>query len=406
MRCLIIGKVWPEPCSTAAGRHTLDLIQALRLAGWDLHFASTAQAGPHSSDLEAWQVRSYSIQVNDSAFDPWLQALAPDVVLFDRFMTEEQFGWRVAAHCPQALRVLDTSDLHCLREARQQQLKQGGALNLFNELALREIAAILRSDLTLMISQYELELLREVFAVPASQLAYWPFGLDTPAQPAPNFARRTHFIMIGGFQHAPNLDAARWCKQAIWPLIRQALPQAELHCYGSYGERYAGELHAPQQGFHFMGRAEDALQTMQCYRVNLAPLRFGAGLKGKLFDAFETSTPSVTTLIGAEGIVVDAADWGCTISEQPERFAAAAIQLYQDAEQWTAVQACGRRLAMQRFDRCYWAQQLPQLLETARLAIDANRQVNFMGRMLRHHQHRSTEFMSRWIEAKNRPAAE
>ena len=297
MRCLILGKVWPEPSSTAAGRHTLDLIKSLGAAGWELHFASTAQVGPHSLDLDALGVATHRVQVNDSGFDRWIQSLMPDVVIFDRFMIEEQFGWRVEQQCPEALRVLDTSDLHCLREARQQQLKCGGALNLLNDLALREIAAILRSDLTLMISEYEVALLQEVFNIPSRQIAYWPFGLDTPALDAPSFEARANFIMIGSFQHAPNLDAARWCKQHIWPLIRQALPQAELHCYGSYGERYAGELHAPKSGFHFKGRAQDALETMRQYRVNLAPLRFGAGLKGKLFDGFETSTPSVTTPI-------------------------------------------------------------------------------------------------------------
>lgn len=403
MRCLILGKVWPEPSSTAAGRHTLDLIQSLLAAGWELHFASAAQAGPYSLDLAALGVAAHSVQVNDSGFDAWLQALAPAVVIFDRFMIEEQFGWRVETHCPQALRVLDTSDLHCLRQARQQQLQSGGALELHNELALREIAAILRSDLTLMISQYELQLLREAFAVPAHQIAYWPFGLDAPAADAPGFERRDHFMMIGSFQHAPNLDAARWCRQAIWPLIRQALPQAELHCYGSYGERYAGELHAPQMGFHFRGRADDALATMRRYRVNLAPLRFGAGLKGKLFDAFATGTPSVTTPIGAEGIVAELSDWGAPLSAEPAVFAQAAVQLYQDPAHWQAQQARGRHLAIERFDRSYWARQLPELLSAAQAELGANRQRSFTGRMLRHHQHRSTEFMSRWIEAKNRP---
>ena len=401
MRCLILGKIWPEPSSTAAGRHTLDLIKSLGAAGWELHFASTAQVGPHSLDLDALGMATHRVQVNDSGFDRWIQSLMPDVVIFDRFMIEEQFGWRVEQQCPEALRVLDTSDLHCLREARQQQLKCGGALNLLNDLALREIAAILRSDLTLMISEYEVTLLQEVYGVPSRQIAYWPFGLDTPALDAPSFGARANFIMIGSFQHAPNLDAARWCKQHIWPLIRQVLSQVELHCYGSYGERYAAELHAPKQGFHYKGRAEHALETMSQYRVNLAPLRFGAGLKGKLFDGFETSTPSVTTPIGAEGIVVSAVDWGCSISEPAEDFAATAIQLYQDASQWHAVQACGRKLATERFNRSEWALRLPEIIESARAARECNRQLNFTGRMLRHHQHRSTEFMSRWIEAKN-----
>ena len=129
-------------------------------------------------NLEELGVESHTVQPNDSTFDAWIAELAPEVVIFDRFMIEEQFGWRVEKACSQALRVLDTSDLHCLREARQTQLKQGGALDLHNAIALREIAAIHRSDLTLMISEYEMEVLRTQFAIPPAQIAYWPFGLE------------------------------------------------------------------------------------------------------------------------------------------------------------------------------------------------------------------------------------
>ncbi len=404
MHCLFIGKVWPEPASTAAGRRTLDLLNALQAAGWQLSYASSAQTGPHSLDMQSMGIATHTIQINDSGFDLWLKDQAPDVVVFDRFMIEEQFGWRVETVCPNALRVLDTVDLHCLREARHQQLKTGEPLNLLNDMALREIAAIHRSDLTLMISEYEMQLLQDVFSIAATQIAYWPFGLDRSPRIFPVFEARQHFIMIGSFQHAPNLDAARWCKQAVWPLIRKALPDAELHCYGSYGEKFAGELHAPKRGFHYKGRADDALLTMQQYRVNLGPLRFGAGLKGKLFDGFETGTPSVTTPVGAEGVSSPDCEWGCAVSDDPAVIAETAIRLYRDAEAWAHVQAQGQRIADERFDVAQWSERLPQILQTACDQLDAHRQAHFVGRMLRHHHHRSTEFMSRWIEAKNKPS--
>lgn len=346
-------------------------------------------------------IRSHAIQVNDSGFDAWLRELAPDVVLFDRFMIEEQFGWRVEKVCPDALRVLDTQDLHCLREARQQQVKRGGGIELFNEIALREIAAIHRSDLTLMISEYEVQLLKEAFSVPQNQIVYWPFVLDGAASEFVSFEERKHFIMIGSFHHAPNLDAARWCKQSIWPILRKGLPDAELHLFGSYGEKYADELHAPKQGFLFKGRAEDALETMRTYRVNLAPLRFGAGLKGKLFDGFETGTPSVTTPIGAEGILSPEFEWGCLISDIPQGIAETAAELYTNSQTWQRVQNAGLRIAKERFHREQWMDELPRLLGRAIAECVSNRKVNFVGQMLRHHHHRSTEFMSRWIEAKN-----
>ncbi len=401
MHCLIIGKVWPEPNSTAAGRRTADIIRSLQAGGYCVSFACAARPSEHSLDLQVLGVESSTVQPNDAAFDVWIADLAPDVVIFDRFMIEEQFGWRVEKSCPQALRVLDTSDLHCLREARQVQLKQGGALDLYNAIALREIAAIHRSDLTLMISEFEMEVLHTQFSIPDAQIAYWPFGLEPCDSKLPAFESRQHFIMIGSFMHPPNVDAVRWCKQAIWPLIRKALPDAELHCYGSYGDKYQGELHAPKAGVHYKGRAVDALATMANYRVNLAPLRYGAGLKGKVFDGFQTGTPTVTTPIGAEGIA-GTMDWGGMISAEPQPFADAAIEIYSDAARWAQVQVQGQRIARQRFDAVVWQPQLPQLLEAALQQFAENRQKHFTGRMLRHHHHRSTEFMSRWIEVKNR----
>lgn len=400
-RVLIIGKTWPEPGSTAAGRRVIDITRAFCEAGHHVTFASAAQPNEHSFDLKELEVSGHPVKSNDSAFDSWVATLAPDIVLFDRFMIEEQFGWRVEKACPNALRILDTSDLHCLREARRQQIENSGALNLYNEVALREIAAIHRSDLTFVIADYELQLLREKFNVPEQQIAYLPFWMKLDNADCAAFESRWNFIMIGSFMHAPNVDALRWCKRAIWPLIRKRLPQAELHCYGAYGDKYKAELHAPKDGFIYKGRAESALLTMKGYRVNCAPLRYGAGLKGKVFDGFQSGTPTVTTLIGAEGILGDDG-WGCTVSNDPKEFAKTAGALYEDRELWQKVQAQGQSIVRQRFNSESWLRTLSELIENRLARVNENRACHFVGRMLRHHQHKSTEYMSRWIEAKNR----
>ena len=397
MNCLIIGKVWPEPTSTAAGRRTHDVITALQLGCLQVHFASAAQRGEYALDLEAIGVTTHKIAVNDAAFDPWVEALAPQVVIFDRFMTEEQFGWRVAQRCPEAIRVLDTSDLHSLRLAREQVIKSGDALKLKNDIALREIAAIYRSDLSLMISEFEIEILVDEFGINESLLAYWPFSLELPKEYV-RFENRKDFILIGSFLHSPNLDAARWCKAEIWPLIRQQLPEAELHCYGSYGDRFAAELHAPKNGFCFKGRTEDALATMTRYRVNLAPLRYGAGLKGKVFDGFKTGTPTLITPIAAEGIITNPG-WAHTVAKD---FANAALQLYREPETWRIRQCEERALCQNRFNSAVWLPRLAAIIQCVISEKVQRREQNFIGKMLRHHQHRSTEFMSRWIEHKNK----
>jgi hypothetical protein len=397
MRCLIIGKVWPEPSSTAAGRRTLDLVETLLSTGWQVDFGCAARRSEHACDLCALGVREHRLQLNHSGFDDWISALDPDVVIFDRFMTEEQFGWRVAEHCPEALRVLDTSDLHCLRAAREEQLKRGDHLRLRNETALREVAAIFRSDLTMMISEFEMDLLNRELEVPDHLLTYWPFAVEPP-EVAPSFEQREHFIMIGSLLHAPNLDAARWCRDYVWPQIRKELPRSELHCYGSYGERFAGELNSPERGFLFKGRAESALETMAQYRVNLAPLRYGAGLKGKVFDGFLSGTPTVMTPIAAEGIFIES-DWGM---DSAGAFSREAVKLYSHRLVWEERREREHTVCRERFDRAAWRQRLPQVLEYAWRSRQDHRKVNFVGQMLRHHLHRSMEFMSRWIEEKNR----
>jgi len=398
MNILVVGKVWPEPSSSAAGTRTMGLIAAFLDAGWSVTFATTAQRTEHSVDLEKIAVSIQTIRVNDDAFDDWARALAPDYVVFDRYMTEEQFGWRIEKACPDALRILDTSDLHCLRDARAQQLKQGGALDLFNEIALREIAAIFRSDLSLMISEFEIECLQSAFQVPAAQLCYLPLMLDVPVESKSDYDDRKDFVMIGSYLHAPNWDAVQWCCAEIWPFIRRALPDATLNLYGSYEPEKARQLEDAANGIHFRGRAEDALKTLECHRVNLAPLRFGAGQKGKVADGFCSGTPTVATPIAAESMN-GSMDWGCPVCADAAGFATAAVEVYTKPKLWESVRQQGYRMVEARFLASEWK---PTLIERMESMHVGDRHGHFIGRMLRHHQHRSTEYMSRWIEAKNR----
>jgi glycosyltransferase involved in cell wall biosynthesis len=301
----------------------MQLLETFLEQGWAVTFASPAKAGEHMADLDALGIAQCAIELNNSNFDSFVRELAPDIVLFDRFMMEEQFGWRVEKNCPDALRLLESCDLHSLREARhlllKAQLKHADQQDDFSalfsldhpelyahmaaaDISQREIASIYRCDLSLMISDAEIDLLTRQFHLPANLLHWCPLMLDATPRPRKGFAEREHFVSIGNFRHAPNWDAVLWLKNSLWPLIRQQLPKAQLHVYGSYTPPKATALNNPAQGFHVRGWAEDALQVMEDARVALAPLRFGAGIKGKLADAMLCGTPSVTTPIGAEGM--------------------------------------------------------------------------------------------------------
>jgi len=414
MRVLIITGVFPESTSSGSGARLMEWLHLFHAQHWQLHLASTAEPSQHSDAPEKLGATIHSIRVNDPSFDVLIQDMQPDIVLFDRFNMEEQFGWRVEKHCPHALRLLETIDLHCLRHARQQESKQSQAVclkpsqqALYNEVAKREIASIWRCDLSIMISDAEIDILQRDFHIPASLLHHCPFMLNRAPSPQnmPTFHERQHMMTIGNFRHAPNWDAVLWLKQDIWPRIRQQLPQVELHIYGAYTPPKATALHNPKQGFHILGRAEDAFIVNQQARLCLAPLRFGAGIKTKLSDAMQVGTPSVTTSVGAEGMHGDL-PWSGAIADDAESFAQAAIDLYQHQASWQQAQQHGFDILQQWFDCPRHQKALIQRIQQLQSDPETHRQQHFIGSMLRHHHHRSTEFMSRWIEEKNKPRHE
>lgn len=416
---VVVGYVWPEPNSSAAGYRMLSLLKLYLAQGWQVVFASAAEPGMHRYPLSELGVVEQQIALNDDSFDTWIAALKPQAVLFDRFMLEEQFGWRVEQAYPEALRILDMEDCHALRAAREQCAKTSTPLDtaaLNSELALREIAAIYRCDITLVISSYEMQLLQQHYQVPESLLCYCPFLLEHTLTPsAVSFEQRQHFIAIGNFRHAPNWHAVLWLKQQIWPLIRARLPKAELHIYGAYPPPKATALHNVREGFLVKGWAEDACAVMQQARVCLAPLAFGAGLKGKLLDAMRCGTPSVTTDIGTEGMLPDSAseqatslnngEWAGAVANDAQGIANAAVTLYQQPELWAQCQQQGYAIVTEKFMLAAHQSRLWQQLEQVRQQLEQHRQRNFTGLMLRHHAYRSTKFMGQWIEAKNRLSA-
>ena len=405
---LIIGFVWPEPNSSAAGARTLSLIHLFQSVGWKITFASAAADSEFMFDLTAIGVERVNIELNNKSFDEWIKALQPAIVVFDRFMTEEQFSWRVAENCPHALRILDTSDLHCLRLARQKTFYENRIFthdDLVIDVAKREIASILRSDISIIISQVEMELLQNYFKVDKALLHYMPFLLDeieeTTIKNWPSFEERINFISIGNFLHEPNWNAVLFLKQEIWPLIRKQLPQAELNVYGAYSSQKVNELHNAKEGFLIMGRAADSKKVMQQSKVCLAPLRFGAGIKGKLTEAMLCGTPSVTTAIGAESMYYNF-EWSGIIANDAKTIAAAAIQLYTDKTVWKKSHENGVKIINSLYQKEKLGATLIQHILKIQTNIIQHRLNNFMGAMLLHHTAASTKYMSKWIEVKNK----
>ncbi|WP_428979035.1 glycosyltransferase [Flavobacterium acetivorans] len=406
---LIIGFVWPEPNSSAAGSRMMQLISLFQEQGYKVTFTSPAQDSEYMIDFNNFGIEKVAIALNNSSFDDFIKKLNPSVVLFDRFMMEEQFGWRVAENCPDALRILDTEDLHCLRLARQKTFKEKRSFQtqdlLVEEVAKREIASILRCDLSLIISEYEMELLATVFKIDNSLLYYLPLLLNSYEMPnlseLASFEERKDFVFIGNFYHEPNWNAVQYLKEAIWPLIIKQLPEAVLNIYGAYPSQKVLQLNNVKEGFLIQGRADDANTVVSKSRVVLAPLRFGAGIKGKLLEAMQCGTPSVTTSIGAESMQANL-PWNGFVEDMPEVFANKAVGLYHDKEIWLQAQKNGSIIIKQRYLRTLFEDDFAKQMEFLVSNIKQHRLNNFMGELLQHHTLRSTKYMSKWIEEKNK----
>jgi glycosyltransferase involved in cell wall biosynthesis len=408
-KILIIGYVWVEPNSSAAGSRMLQLIQFFVKQNFEITFASTAQKGEKALDLKTLGVEEVNIELNAASFDDFVKDLDPSIALFDRFMMEEQFGWRVAANCPNAIRILDTEDLHCLRKTRHSALKKNVDFDikdlLKSDIAKREVAAILRCDLSFIISSFEMDLLQTTFKIDQSLLLHLPFMFDVIddeiIQGWKTFKERKDFVTIGNFLHAPNGDAVLQLKKIIWPLIREKLPKAVMHVYGAYPTQQILELHSKKEGFLIKGYTMDATEVVSKAKVVLAPLRFGAGIKGKLTEAMLNGTPSITTTIGAEGMHANL-PWNGFVEDGFNLFAEKAIELYLNEKSWNDSQQKGIEIINKLYNRVNLENLLLEKINDLQNSIESHRTQNFIGSLLQHQTLQSTKYMSKWIEEKNK----
>lgn len=420
-KVVFAGSVWPERTSSAAGVRSADLISILQEQGFQVLCVSPSRLNDHTERLaHESNVECVQADANTDTFQKLLLETSPQIVIFDRFIAEEMYGWQAKKYAPDALRVLDLQDVHFLRKAREHLVKKQGQnvesilgagawvdVDPVEKQVIRELASIHRSDLTLYVSDFERNMLVDRFQIPRELLHRCDFfypPVDTSALPA--FAERQHVAFIGSFKHPPNVDAVEWTRASIAPLFgslqASSSSQPEIHVYGSYGasSRFV-KMDDPARGFRMKGFAPDVHDTLRSYRLTIAPLRFGAGIKGKIADSWFNGTPCVSTGIGSEGMALADSPWGGAVANTPEQFAASMHALYHDEQQWSEAQQAGVGLCGARYRRDANGSSLLARLEDAlRLRADA-RARNWTGAILWSERHRATEYMSRYIRVKN-----
>jgi glycosyltransferase involved in cell wall biosynthesis len=145
------------------------------------------------------------------------------------------------------------------------------------------------------------------------------------------FEEREHLLFIGNFRHRPNVDGVRFFAREVLPRVREELPGVELLLVGDAAPQEFSQLSA--EGVRLLGYVPDVAPLFARSRVFVAPIRFGAGVKGKVGEALAHAIPLVTSTVGAEGMSLRDGE-EALIADTAEEFAAAVVRLYRDEELW------------------------------------------------------------------------
>lgn len=398
-KIVFIGATFPEQHATAAGWRIRQIIDLFLENQEDVYFLSHGKI-PESEDFK--DINLFEIKLNCDSFDELIITINPTIVIFDRFIAEEQYGWRVSKNCPLAIKILDTEDLHFLRKQRQDLYLKKEITDKTKDIFQREIASILRCDLSLIISKYEYELLIEKYKISQSQLFYLPFMFDEKLPlSSTEFSNRQNFMFIGNFLHEPNWQTVLILKD-VWAKLRERLPYAELHIYGAYMPDKAKSLHDEKQGFLMKGKAEHVENIFNQYKVMLAPIPFGAGLKGKLFECMIYGLPNVTNKIGAEGLELDTSWHGLIADDLAEDFIEKSVLLYENEALWQKCRVEGFKILEKHFLLSLFKAEFSSKINYLLQHLDAHREKNYMIGLLNHQTIQSTKYLSKWIEEKSK----
>jgi len=261
-----------------------------------------------------------------------------DLVWLSFFLSAETYLHAIRRHSPATRIVIDTVDVQFLRERRGALLSGDRAqLEAAEQTYSRELAVYAEADALVAVSQDDANALAEhVDGVPVHIVG----NVHAPARSGPGFTERHGLVFVGSFLHAPNVDAMLHFHATAWRDIRAALPEMTLTIVGQSPPPEIEALGG--DGVRVTGWVPETLPYLEQARVSIAPLRFGAGVKGKIGEALNLGLPVVTTPIGAEGMELEH-ERSAMIGEPGAPFAEAVVRTHEDRDLWEAVADGGRR---------------------------------------------------------------
>ena len=338
-RVLIVDACTPMPDQDSGSVRMINLMRVLRGLGWQVTFMveNLAYHGHYTHALQRLGVEAvYHPNVSDIV--AWMagNGATLDAVILSRHYVAAAFLPLVRQYAPHARIVFDTVDLHYLREQRAAELHGGAELaRQARATRVQELKIVRAADVTLVVSPVEQGLLR--LECPGSRIEILSNVHEVVGSRRP-FAERRDIQFTGGFGHPPNVDAVQWFVDEIWPDVARRLPEARFHVIGSRLPEELTRLAGERVVVH--GHVESLDEFLDGCRLSVAPLRYGAGVKGKVNMAMAHGQPVIATPIAVEGMHVEPGE-DVLVAEDAQAFADAVVAAYQDEALWQKLSTRG-----------------------------------------------------------------
>ncbi len=349
-RLLYVDATTPRSDENAGSIEVVSQLKVFTDFGFRVTFipeSSFAHDGRHTEALQKmgvealyWPHVTSVYQALEAARDSY------DVIVLCRAYIGERYIPMVRKEAPRAKAIFYTVDLHFLREEREAELsgdvRQIEAARLSR---LTELATVKAVDATIVHSTMEQDLLlRET---PGARIQLLPLMRAVPKQlSVPGPEGRRDILFVGTYQHPPNADAATFFAKEVWPLVRPRLPGARFLVVGSAVTPQVSALAG--DGVEVLGFVQDLEPLLHNARMSVAPLRFGAGLKGKVATTLQAGLPTIATSIAAEGVPLeDGRD--ILIANTAQEMADAVVRLYTDDGLWHSLSQKGFAFAKAEF---------------------------------------------------------
>jgi len=360
---LVVDVCTPKPDQDSGSVDTYNYLVTLRKLGFEVTFIS---------DVDAHVIDKYVINLLNQGieciYQPYLQSIEAYIKTNGKyfeyvFLFRAPYGGKyidlVKAHAPHAKVVFNTVDLHFLRERREKELfanRKGKKLNQEGVTEVKELSIMKKADHSIVVSSFEYDLLKKLDKTISVKVI--PLPREIPGR-SKGFDERKDFVFIGGFLHKPNADAVKYFINDIWPIIREKLPDCKFLIVGS---NMPEEIQAFEcDSIKVLGFVPDLNDVFSNCRLSVAPLRYGAGIKGKVVTSLSYGVPCISTSLGVEGMGLTEFE-NILIGDTPEKFADRLISLYTEKPLWEKLSSNGVTFMQENFSLSIFEENLQNLI--------------------------------------------